>query len=135
MNPTPPPLDYLGSKFPQRACAAILLRVPSSGMGWLDEMIAESRRLDATPLPAPDQPLATAVNSAPSEAGSTKSAGGEIPRYFKRGRLIWRFMKQGRGHVRYAEAPEWDDSDFDSQEDFNEHAQGTREITAEEGEP
>ncbi len=44
--PLPSAPDEEDDEVPLRVFAAIRLRVPDSGLPWLDEMIRESRRLD-----------------------------------------------------------------------------------------
>jgi hypothetical protein len=47
LPPTPIIFEREGSEeIPLRAYAAILLRVPESGIDWLDKMIVRSRELD-----------------------------------------------------------------------------------------
>lgn len=55
ISPAPPiPVVYesgdgSGDKLTLRAYAAIQLRVPDSGLEWLDQMIIKSRQLDRVP--------------------------------------------------------------------------------------
>jgi len=51
--PLPSVLEDESDEMPLRVFAAIRLRVPDSGLPWLDEMIRESRRLDYRPFTTP----------------------------------------------------------------------------------